>query len=116
MLAAIGPRPSAIPVPADLLWGEAWLAADPADTTKACTGREWDPETNLYYYRARYYDPTIGRFLSEDPIPPAARRMEEQNPPSKPAITGEMSTDSGEPAKPPSPGRAPRPAPGQNVG
>lgn len=22
----------------------------------------------LYYYRARYYDPTIGRFLSEDPI------------------------------------------------
>jgi len=24
--------------------------------------------TNLYYYRARYYDPTAGRFLSEDPI------------------------------------------------
>lgn len=22
----------------------------------------------LYYYRARYYDPSIGRFLSEDPI------------------------------------------------
>jgi RHS repeat-associated protein len=33
----------------------------------AFTGREWDAETNLYYYRARYYDPTIGRFLSEDP-------------------------------------------------
>lgn len=32
------------------------------------TGREWDQETNLYYYRARYYDPTIGRFTSEDPI------------------------------------------------
>ncbi len=31
------------------------------------TGREFDPETNLYYYRARYYDQTIGRFLSEDP-------------------------------------------------
>jgi RHS repeat-associated protein len=35
---------------------------------KAFTGREWDPETNLYYYRARYYDPKIGRFISEDPI------------------------------------------------
>lgn len=32
------------------------------------TGREWDQETNLYYYRARYYDPQIGRFISEDPI------------------------------------------------
>ena len=32
------------------------------------TGREFDPETGLYYYRARYYDPVSGRFLSEDPI------------------------------------------------
>ena len=32
------------------------------------TGREWDAETGLYYYRARYYDPKIGRFISEDPI------------------------------------------------
>jgi RHS repeat-associated protein len=35
---------------------------------KAYTAREWDPETNLYYYRARYYDPKVGRFISEDPI------------------------------------------------
>ncbi len=32
------------------------------------TGRDWDQETGLYYYRARYYDPTTGRFISEDPL------------------------------------------------
>jgi RHS repeat-associated protein len=32
------------------------------------TGRELDPETGLYYYRARYYDPSTGRFISEDPV------------------------------------------------
>jgi RHS repeat-associated protein len=30
------------------------------------TGREFDSETGLYYYRARYYGPSAGRFLSED--------------------------------------------------
>ena len=32
------------------------------------TGREFDFETGLYYYRARYYDPLLGRFISQDPI------------------------------------------------
>ena len=32
------------------------------------TGRESDSETGLYYYRARYYDSTLGSFISEDPI------------------------------------------------
>ncbi len=32
------------------------------------TGREWDRETGLYYYRARYYDPMDGRFIQKDPI------------------------------------------------
>jgi len=31
------------------------------------TGRE-NEGTGLFYYRARYYHPTLGRFLSEDPI------------------------------------------------
>jgi RHS repeat-associated protein len=33
------------------------------------TGREYDVETGLYYYRARYYSPEIGRFTTRDPIP-----------------------------------------------
>jgi RHS repeat-associated protein len=32
------------------------------------TGREFDQETGIYYYRARYFDPSAGRFLSQDPI------------------------------------------------
>ena len=32
------------------------------------TGRDNDGATGLYYYRARYYSPALGRFISEDPI------------------------------------------------
>lgn len=32
------------------------------------TGRRFDDETSLYYYRARYYSPEIGRFLQVDPV------------------------------------------------
>ncbi len=37
------------------------------DNPYVYTGREYDAD-DLYYYRARYYDPTIKRFLGEDPI------------------------------------------------
>jgi RHS repeat-associated protein len=33
-------------------------------------GREFDSEIGLYSSRARYYDPTVGRFISEDPVGP----------------------------------------------
>ena len=32
------------------------------------TGREWDEAAELYYYRARWYDPVAQRFVSEDPM------------------------------------------------
>ena len=31
-------------------------------------GQQQDPENNLYYLRARYYDPATGRFISRDPV------------------------------------------------
>ena len=32
------------------------------------TGRRLDEESGIYYYRARMYDPNIGRFLQRDPL------------------------------------------------
>ena len=34
----------------------------------AFTGRWWDADSRLYQYRARWYDPHTGEFLSPDPI------------------------------------------------
>jgi len=39
-----------------------------ASTRYLYTGREWDSAVDLYYYRARWYDPGTGRFISQDPI------------------------------------------------
>ena len=39
-----------------------------SSTRYGYTGREADSLTGLMYYRARWYDPVQGRFLSEDPI------------------------------------------------
>ncbi len=41
---------------------------NPVLTPFTYTGREYDPESGLYYYRARYYDASTGRFISKDPI------------------------------------------------
>jgi len=32
------------------------------------TGREYDSETGMYFYRARYYDPKVGRFEKNDGV------------------------------------------------
>jgi RHS repeat-associated protein len=47
-------------------WGN--LEAGVTEPGYAFTGREWDPEIGLYYYRARYYDPRVGTFISEDSV------------------------------------------------
>ncbi|MBP9091257.1 hypothetical protein KBI23_09520 [bacterium] len=37
-------------------------------TTHGYTGQRYDAETGLYYYKMRYYSPSVGRFLQPDPI------------------------------------------------
>ncbi|MCA9915125.1 MAG: hypothetical protein KC496_17340, partial [Anaerolineae bacterium] len=46
------------------------LQGDPTlETSYLYTGQQFDPLTELYSLRARYYDPTLGRFLSQDTYP-----------------------------------------------
>jgi RHS repeat-associated protein len=42
-------------------WGARW-------TSGGGVSWSWDPDLASKYYRARYYDPKVGRFISEDPI------------------------------------------------
>ena len=53
-------------------WGELHTGSDPAglnDVDRArWKGALWFDEIGLYYMRARWYDPSLGRFISEDPI------------------------------------------------
>jgi RHS repeat-associated protein len=48
-------------------WGNSILPTPP-DNPFQFAGQALDSATSLYYLRARYYDPTVGRFLSEDPL------------------------------------------------
>ena len=48
-------------------WGNSILPAPPTDPF-LFAGQARDSSTGLYFMRARYYDPSIGRFLARDPI------------------------------------------------
>lgn len=50
-------------------FGRITSQSDPTRTVLyAYTGREWDADPGLFYYRTRWYDPTVGRFIGEDPL------------------------------------------------
>ncbi|MGE5581085.1 MAG: RHS repeat-associated core domain-containing protein, partial [Bacillota bacterium] len=40
----------------------------PDETEDGFTGKDFDEDIGLYYYNARFYDPEIGRFISEDSV------------------------------------------------
>ena len=48
--------------------GGSRLTVDTVANPLRFAAREYDSETGLYFMRARYYDPTLGRFISEDPL------------------------------------------------
>ena len=48
-------------------FGDVRTTGEASDNSLQYTGREND-NTGLNYYRARYYDPQLKRFISEDPI------------------------------------------------
>lgn len=51
-----------------LPYGEERIAEGSANERHGFTGKELDDESGLYYYGARYYDPSLGRFISQDPM------------------------------------------------
>lgn len=44
------------------------MGASRVGNTILFTGRRWDTESGLYDYRARMYNPALGRFMQTDPI------------------------------------------------
>ena len=50
-------------------FGQVTEESNPAvDFRFGYTGREQDEESDLMYYRARYFDPATGTFVGEDPL------------------------------------------------
>src|SRR5208337_702452 len=48
-------------------WGNAVNTAGSTPNVYLYRGEQYDPDLGLYYLRARYFNPTTGRFLSRDP-------------------------------------------------
>ncbi|WP_228745459.1 RHS repeat-associated core domain-containing protein, partial [Paenibacillus sp. S150] len=49
-------------------WGNITSQVEGISNSFKYTGEVYDAETGLYYLRARYYDPGMGRFLNEDTV------------------------------------------------
>ena len=50
------------------VFGEVLATTGSLDQEPVYTGKGYDDEVGLYYFNARWYNPELGRFISEDPI------------------------------------------------
>ncbi|THB69294.1 MAG: RHS repeat-associated core domain-containing protein, partial [Gammaproteobacteria bacterium] len=48
-------------------WGNPRRTVGSSENIFGYTGHEKDTETGLYYFKARFYDPDTGRFITQDP-------------------------------------------------
>ncbi|MDK8193132.1 RHS repeat-associated core domain-containing protein [Paenibacillus sp. UMB7766-LJ446] len=48
------------------VWGNTLIEEEEVSNVLRYAGEYWDSETGLQYLRARWYDPSVGRFISED--------------------------------------------------
>jgi RHS repeat-associated protein len=101
------PRPATTSTPG--VPDELNASGDPAAGKNrfAFTGYQWDPETGLYNAKARYFDPNLGRFLSQDSYlgqidrPPSLHRYTyaSDNPTTRIDLTGFYDADANALAK-----------------
>ncbi len=60
-------------------WGGTRFSSGTTPTTRRFTGQIEDATLGLYFYNARYYDGTLGRFLSADTIVPSPANPQSLN-------------------------------------
>ncbi len=58
-------------------FGNKWTVSGTTPNNYLYRGEQYDPDLNLYYLRARYYNPTSGRLLSVDPLAGEGQRRYE---------------------------------------
>src|SRR6185312_4672209 len=82
-------------------WGSLRAQVGTSSNPKDYTGHDFDPETGLQYFGARYYDAAVGLFITQDPelgqamTPPSLHRYlyAYANPLRYVDLTGYASTD-----------------------
>jgi len=61
-------------------FGQDFTPQHPTYNPHTYTGQHWDTDNHLYYLRARWYDPTTGRFVTRDPVKGDVERPHSLNP------------------------------------